>query len=286
MLNEDHPELQQKISTEGWGKKFLEKQGENGHWGLSFYQPKWISTHYTLLDLRYLEISPSISKITGIIESIIKKNINTDGGINAGKTVIHSDVCINGMFLNYASYFKIDEEKLHSIVDFLISQQMQDGGFNCRSNREGAKHSSLHTTLSVIEGINEYRRNGYKYRLQELNQAEAESIEFMLQHQLFMSDKTGKIIDPRFTRLSYPPRWRFDILKALDYFQLAKIKYDKRMQPAIDVLLKKQKKDEKWPLQGKHAGIVHFDMEKPGQPSRWNTLRALRVLNWVNQKKT
>lgn len=283
LLQEKHPELQKKISTEGWGKQFLEKRGDNGHWGMSFYQPKWISSHYTLLDLRYLEISPEISEIKETIEMIINQNKNTDGGINPGKTVIQSDVCVNGMILNYASYFKIAEENLHSIVDFLLSQQMNDGGFNCRSNRSGAVHSSLHTTLSVTEGITEYRRNDYNYRLQELNQAEVDSVKFMLQHQLFRSDKTGKIIDPKFTRLSYPPRWRYDILKALDFLRLAKINYDERMQPAIDILLSKQKKDGTWPLQAKHTGAVHFDMEKPGQSSRWNTLRALRVLRWFQQ---
>lgn len=280
LLDEEHPDLQAKISTEGWGKRFLEKRGQNGHWGISFYQPKWTSSHYTILEFRYLGISPYTTIIIDTIEEIIENNKTIDGGINAGKTIIHSDVCINGMLLNYASYFKIDEKKLNSIVDFLISQQMEDGGFNCWSNRSGAAHSSLHTTLSVAEGINEYRTNGYKYRLDELNKAEADSIEFMLQHQLFKSDKTGKIIDPRFTRIPYPPRWRYDILKALDYLRLAKIDYDARMQSAIDVLIKKRKQDDKWLLQSKHAGVVHFDMEKPGQPSRWNTLRALRVLNW------
>ena len=100
----------------------------------------------------------------------------------------------------------------------------------------------------------------------------------MLQHRLFRSDRTGAIINPRFLLLSYPSRWFYDILRALDYFRSAGAGYDPRMQDALDVLLQKRRKDGAWPLQAKHAGQVHFDMETPGQPSRWNTLRALRVL--------
>jgi hypothetical protein len=151
-------------------------------------------------------------------------------------------------------------------------------GFNCRSNRKGAVHSSLHTTLSVAEGILEYSKHGYKYRKVELQEAEQRSREFILQHRLYKSDKTGKIIDKKMVMLSYPSRWRYDILRALDYFQDARVGHDIRMDDAIEVLLKKRRKDGKWPLQMKHAGQTHFDMEKSGEASRWNTLRALRVL--------
>ena len=155
---------------------------------------------------------------------------------------------------------------------------MDDGGFNCRSNRSGAVHSSLHTTLSILEGLTEYEYNNYKYRLEEVKQAIDTSKEFILLHRLYLSDRTGKIIDRNFLRLSYPGRWRYDILRAMDYFQYSKSEWDERMQPALDVLLKKRNKDGSWNLQAKIPGKVHFDMEKAGKPSRWNTLRALRVL--------
>ena len=150
------------------------------------------------------------------------------------------------MFLNYASYFGTDERKLCSIVDFLLSEHMPDGGFNCYSNTRGALHSSMHSTISVAEGIREYARKGYSYRFEEL--------------------------------YSYPSRWRYDILRALDYFRLAGVGYDPRMDDAVRVLFKKRRTDNRWPLQAKHPGQTHFDMEKTGEPSRWNTLRALRVL--------
>jgi hypothetical protein len=129
-----------------------------------------------------------------------------------------------------------------------------------------------------LEGIQEYIANGYDYRRLELDRMAAEAREFILQHRLFLSDRTGEIIDKRFLMLSYPSRWRYDILRALDYFRAAGIEYDSRMQPALGVLLKKRRKDGTWPVQAKHPGQVHFDMEKTGSPSRWNTLRALRVL--------
>ncbi len=278
LLNEEREDLRERIHKEGWGFHFLSLENKDGHWGKGFYQPKWISSHYTLLDLKHLNICPNIPQVKQTINSILKNNKGKDGGVNPGKTINDSDVCVNGMFLNYASYFRIDEEELKSVIDFLISQQMNDGGFNCHSNRKGAVHSSLHTTLSVIEGISEYAKNGYAYRKDELRKAEIESREFILQHKLFRSDKTGNIIDKKFLMLSYPSRWRYDILRCLDYFRDSGAAYDERMNDAFEVILNKQNGDGKWPLQSRHHGLTHFDMEKQGGPSRWNTLRALRVL--------
>ncbi len=278
LLNSEKKLLRPRIEAEGWGADFLAHRLENGHWGRGFYQPKWTSTHYSLLDLRNLSIAQKNSEIKQTLDLIFKFEKGPDGGINPSRNIKQSDVCINGMVLNYSSYFGVEEAELKSIVDFLISQHMKDGGFNCHSNRNGAIHSSVHTTLSVAEGILEYSKNGYRYRTSELQKAEQESREFILQHKFFKSDRTGKIIDKKMLMLSYPSRWRYDILRALDYFQFAGVDYDNRMAPAIAVLLIKRRKNGKWPLQAKHPGQTHFDMEKSGEPSRWNTLRALRVL--------
>lgn len=278
LLGVEKPELQKRIATEGWGAKLLSLRMPNGHWGQGFYQPKWISSHYTLLDLKNLCIAKDIKAIKETIDLILKTRKSADGGINPAKTVPNSDVCVNGMFLNYACYFNTDEIEIKSIVDFLLAQQMVDGGFNCNFNQIGAKHSSLHTTISVVEGIFEYERNGYKYRLAELKKAQKECEEFILEHKLFKSHRTGAVIDKRFLMLSYPSRWRYDVLRALDYFASAKVPYDSRMDDAIEVLLNKRRFDGNWPLQANHPGKSHFDMEQTGKPSRWNTLRVLRVL--------
>jgi len=277
LLNSEQPQLREQIANEGWGARYLACRNKNGFWGEGFYMPKWSSTHYTLLDLKNLGISPN----TGVIKetlALILKNKALDGGIRLVNNIKRSDVCVNGMFLNYASHFVVGEEGLRSVIDTLLAHQMPDGGFNCQSGRIGAVHSSLHSTLSVAEGFLEYARNGYKYRLVEIQKAEMESREFMLQHKLFQSHRTGKTIDPKMLMLSYPSRWRFDILRALDYFRLADVHFDVRMQDAIDILWKKRRSDHTWPVQAKHSGITHFDMEITGQSSRWNTLRALRVL--------
>lgn len=278
LLQKTELSLQNRIAQEGWGANFLAQRRPEGHWGQRFYQPKWTSSHYTLLDLRNLCIDPRNTLIRESIDIIARTEKGLDGGINPSKEIKDSDVCINGMFLNYASYFGIDESLLTSVVDFILSQKMRDGGFNCRLNRSGAKHSSLHTTLSIAEGIAEYRMQGYTYRLDELKRAERSCHEFIMLHQLFLSDRTGKIIHPDFLRLSYPRRWRYDILSALDHFQHAGVAWDLRMQAAIDVLLSKKNKNSTWNLNAKHAGQTHFEMEKAGKPSRWNTLRVLRVL--------
>jgi hypothetical protein len=278
LLNEERPDLRARIATEGWGAQFLQARQPEGHWGQGFYQPKWISSHYTLLDLKHLGIAPDTAPICESIHHILACHKEADGGVNPARGVKNSDVCVNGMFLNYAAYFGTPVELLHSIVDFLIAMQMPDGGFNCQSNRQGAVHSSLHSTISVLEGIGEYLASGYSYRAAELDAIAQQAQELVLQHRLFRSDRTGAIINPRFLLLSYPSRWYYDILRALDTFRSVGADYDPRMQDALDVLFQKRRKDGSWPLQARHAGQVHFDMEIPGQPSRWNTLRALRVL--------
>lgn len=278
LLGTDRKELQDSIESEGWGKRFLSLRKPDGNWGLKFYQPKWTSTHYTLLDLRNLCISPQNELVKESIEIILKNEKGPDGGIRPVSKEQKCDVCLNGMFLNYASYFKADEDALKSVIDFILDQKMSDGGFNCRLNRFGAKHSSLHSTLSVLEGITEYQFNGYRYRTDELEQVRQSGVGFILLHQLFISDRTGKIINKDFLKLTYPCRWRYDVLKALDYFRYANVNWDDRMQPAIDVVLKKRNKDGTWNNTAKHPGQVHFEMEKAGKPGRWNTLRAMRVL--------
>jgi hypothetical protein len=278
LLGIERPDLQERITTAGWGARFLSFRRKEGHWGQRFYQPKWISTHYTILDLKNLAIAPDQKEIRESIAQVIRTIKGPDGGILPIGNEQKSDVCVNGMFLNYAAYFQTAEEDLKSIVDFLLAEHMPDGGFNCFSNRNGAIHSSLHSTISVIEGISEYDRNGYGYRLAALQAAAKQSRAFLLQHRLFRSDRTGEIIDQKMLMLSYPSRWRYDILRALDYFQFAGVNYDPRMQDALDILRKKRRKDGTWPVQARHPGKTHFVMEKTGCPSRWNTLRALRVL--------
>jgi hypothetical protein len=280
LLHKNKPALRKRIESEGWGAEFLSRRSSGGHWGRGFYQPKWTSTHYTLLDLKNLGISPANKTIRETLRLVFAKEKAPDGGVLAIGAEKKSDVCVNGMLLNYASYFQVKQDLLISIVDFLLKEKMADGGFNCHSNRRGAVHSSLHTTLSVLEGIHEYEKNGYDYRLPELLKARRTSEEFILMHHLFRSDKTGAVINDSFLKLNYPCRWYYDILKALDYFQSAKVSYDPRMADALEVIIEKRTPAGQWKLPSRHPGQVHFELEPAGKPSRWNTLRALRVMQW------
>lgn len=283
LLGIDKKDLQYRIGKEGWGHKFLSARNGNGHWGDRFYQPKWISTHYTLLDLRNLCLTQDNEKVLETIGLVLKDGNARDGGIPLGpSTLQHSDICVNGMFLNYASYFNTPEKQLQSVVDSILDEIMPDGGFNCRTTRSGATHSSLHTTISVLEGLSEFQKAGHTYRSDNIRDAIESATEFILQHQLFMSDRTGRIIHKDFLKLTYPSRWKYDILRAMDYFQYAGIERDNRMKAAIDVLCKKRNKEGTWNLQAAHPGKVHFMMEKTGKPSRWITLKALRILNYVD----
>jgi len=286
LLQKDRRDLQARIGKEGWGKMLLDKRNPKGHWGDRFYQPKWISTHYTLLDLRNLNLSPHNEIVQASIEQVLNTSKAEDGGIQLGpSTAQHSDVCVNGMFLNYASYFQTAEEELHSIVDGILAEIMPDGGFNCRTTRSGATHSSLHSTISVLEGLFEFQKAGYRYRTNEIARAINTAAEFILIHKLFRSDRTGAIIHQNFLKLPYPSRWKYDILRALDYFQASKTNWDWRMDEAVAMILKKRNKDGTWNVQAAHPGEVHFVMEKAGKASRWNTLRALRVLKYMEENK-
>lgn len=160
LLNKPSQELialRNRIATEGWGKAFLDARKATGHWGRDFYQVKWVSSHYTLLDLRNLEIEP-VEPILETLWLILRKCKSSDGSINESHSPKSGDLCINGMFLNYASFFGIPETELKSIVDYLLDNIMPDGGFNCERKSIGAVHSSMHTTISVLEGIREYMK--------------------------------------------------------------------------------------------------------------------------------
>lgn len=276
-------ELRARISVGGFGKAFMDLQRPDGHWGDGFYQHKWVSSHYTMLDLRYLEIE-STPEIHKALEAVLRDNTSSFGAISCNANIDSVDLCVNGMFLNYACFFGMEEEPLKPVVDYILSLQMPDGGYNCQSPRSGAVHSSLHSTISVLEGFLEYERAGHTYRIDEVRQQVAEAREFVLMHRFYQSDKTGKMIHKSMTMLSFPSRWKYDFLRGLLYFADAGLPYDPRMADAIDLLRYKQRKDGLWPVQAKHPGQVHFDMEKTGGPSRFNTLRAIRVLSTYHKE--
>jgi hypothetical protein len=232
-----NPELQKMAVQSGWAKTYMEAQKEDGYWGQGFYQPKWISTHYSLLDLRNMEIPQDNSRIKTPLTHILQHHKSQDGGVNPARSIQQSDVCVNGMFLRYACYFCVPEDDLKSVVDFVLLQQLPDGGFNCMYNRSGARHSSLHSTLSLLEGLCEYLHWGYNYRSQEITDVVRQGEEFILLHRLYKSDHTGEIIKKQFLKFQHPSGWYYNILRALEYFADNNREYDRRMTDAMEYVL-------------------------------------------------
>jgi hypothetical protein len=273
-----------RIAVEGWGARLLALQQPDGMWAGGLYSPKWISTTYTMLLLRRCGLSPDNEQAQVSCRLLLDRGFYRDGGINYFRSYEYSETCVTGMILSILAHFRLDDQRVERLVLYLLEQQMPDGGWNCESYK-GATHSSLHTTVSVLEGLWEYERlnsadEGRQSIVPEVREAQASGREFLLQHRLFRSHRTGEIIDPRMTRLSFPPRWRYDALRALDYFRQCGAETDERLADAVEIVLKKRRPDGTWPLQSRHPGRSYFEMETVGQPSRWNTLRALRVLRW------
>jgi hypothetical protein len=278
LLGDDAAAVQDRIGREGAGAVLLAARGAHGHWGRGFYQPKWTSSHYVLLELKGMGLS-RIDRTAGeTVALILRDEKGRDGGLNPATTVAVSDVCVNGMALGYASYFGAPEEQLASIVDFLLGQRMADGGFNCESNRSGARHSSVHTTVCVLEGVTEYDRSGYRYRLAELLEARGSCVEFLLRHRLYRSERSGQPIGPELTRLHHPPRWHFDVLRGLDALADAGVQQDPRMQDALGVLVGRRRPDGRWSANRAYPGATYVPPVPAGTSSPWITLIALRVL--------
>lgn len=140
------------------------------------------------------------------------------------------------------------------------------------------KWTSTHYTL--LEALRDYEINGYRYRLADIHERTPKAWEFILRKKLFRSVCTGEVIHPTLLMLSYPCRWQYDILRCMDYFASVQKDFDSRMKEALALIIQKKRKSNHWPVQHKHSGMVHFDMEKTGEDSRWNTLRVLRVLRF------
>lgn len=268
----------------GWGARLLTHQDADGNWGGGIYSPKWKSTTYTLLLLRQMGLPPANEQALRGCEKFFLRGLEKDGGINLFKSFQHSETCVNGMILALLSYFRYPDERVHSVAGFLLHDQMPDGGWNCERIK-GATHASFHTTISILEGLTEYATT-YPQAFAAVSPALDAGREFLLQHHLYQSHRTGQPADPAMTRMTFPPRWHYDFLRGLDYFQAVNVPWDERLNPALDLLKNKRSKDGRWVLNAPWPGLVYFHMEEAGQPSRWNTLRALRVLKWAGNDHT
>lgn len=280
LLDDDDPGLQERIAFDGDARAILAAHAE-GEWGHGFYEPKWTCPHYSLLELRDLGLHRDHAVCVAEVATALDRHIGGDGGFNPAGSVKQSDVCMNGMFLAYGCYFGADPERIESVVDFVLDQRMDDGGYNCRANRSAARVSSVHSTTSVIDGLAEYLRSGYAYREAEVQDAIASATQSLLARRLYRSRSTGEAIRAEFTRLHHPARWHFDVLRGLDVLRASGSAYDDRLSDAVGILLARMGSGGRWSVARSYPGRTHVAYPPAGEPSRWVTLRALRVLRWV-----
>lgn len=277
-----------KVASDGWGARLLARQDVEGTWagGRSsddgLYRPKWTSTTYTMMLLRDLGLPPDNLQARKACSVLLDRGLQRDGGINYGGPV-RSETCITGMVLSILAHFRHGDAGLLTIARHLLKAQMPDGGWNCR-RPFGATHGSMHTTISVLEGLRLLERHP-DFNVDGLRVAQRRGREFLLAHRLFRSHRTGRIIKSEFTRFVFPPRWHYDILRALDYFQAVGASHDPRLSEAIHIVLSRRGEDGRWSLPYAYKGETYFQLERVGMPSRWNTLRALRVLKWWDQRE-
>lgn len=278
LLHHEDPSLRARIATEGVGAALLAARAANGHWGRGFYQPKWTSTHYTLLELRQLGLPADHPAAVASVALVLAHERGPDHGLDPSHRAAVSDACINGMGLNYSSWFGAGEQDLSGLVDVVLDRRVADGGFNCRHRppHDPVWHSSLHTTVSVLEGFTSYLAAGHRHRREDVVAASGSAVDFLLRHELFRSERTGEVIRPDFLVPHHPPRWHFDILRGLDCLAAAGVPPDPRMDAALDSLLARRRADGRWTART-WPGQTHLPPEGRG-PSRWATLTALRVL--------
>lgn len=277
---------QKRVATEGWGARLLELQDADGRWASGIYTPKWTSTTYTMLLLRSLGLEAGHPQAMRACRVLLDTGFCEDGGINFHPhKKERSETCVSSMVLAVLAWFGLEDPRVDRLADHVIAQQMADGGWNCRAmpGYSGATHGSFHTTILALEALLEYQRFRPQ-RAEPAREAQARGREFLLVHRLFRSHRTGAVVNAAMTRFAFPARWHYDVLRGLDYFCACDAAPDDRLRDALELLEGRRTREGVWPLQNRYVGKVFFEMERVGQPSRWNTLRALRVLRWSENR--
>jgi hypothetical protein len=273
---------QQRTLTEGWGSRLLACQNPDGGWGRGVYSPKWTSTTYTLLTLQNMGIPRSCAAAQRGTQLMLRQMLGENCDEVFEKRLAACDRCVVGMLLLLAVYFESDAARIHAMLQNLLDERMPDGAWNCRRNRQPhPRHSSFHSTISILEGLHAaLEQGGHSALAPALRATEQDALELLLQHRLFRSDTTGAVIREEFTQLFYPHRWHYNVLRALALFACAGAPRDPRLQEAIDLLRARRRPDGRWHNQKKFSGLSFFELEKGREPSRMLTLQALRVLRW------
>jgi hypothetical protein len=281
-----------RVATEGWGARLLALQGDDGQWagGACFPARKfnqsgdhqgqpWTATLPTLQLLHDFGVDPSCDRVRRAV-ALVRDHCCWE---HAGQPFFSGEVepCINGRTVTLGIYFNQD---VGVVVDRLLGDQLDDGGWNCEAEN-GSVRSSFASTINVMEGLLAHERatGGSVESIAARRRGE----EYLLERKLFRRKSTGEIVNPAWMRFSFPVRWHYDVLRALDYFRLAGETPNSRMDEAIELLRSKKQHNGTWMLENTHPGKIHFALEDgDGRPSRWNTLRTLRILRWYEPSAT
>jgi hypothetical protein len=267
---------QRRVATEGWGARLMSEREPGGRWDGGLYTPKWTSTTYTLLQLWRMGLPRDNPQAQESVALLMQGRIWAP---ERGDKVALEE-CVAGFALALSSWFTIDDPERDRLIAEILERQLEDGGWNCRASRDRfVTHSSFHTSMNVLEGLNEYRLSRGKHSA-EVEAAEVRAREFFCRHSMYLSHRTGSVPDERMGRLPFPPHWHHDFLRGLDYFRASGASRDHRLGSAVQRLDSYRGEHGKWPIHRGYSGKVWFNMETGGSPSRWNTLRALRVLRW------
>ena len=279
-----------RIATEGAGAQLLALQGDDGTWGGTAWNHGWDSTMHVLALLREFGLDPA-GAVAQRAVNLVRKRVHWMGwdrdGTWRGQDFVGNpyfagevEPCINGQVAASGAYFGQDAER---IIDRLLGEQLADGGWNCEA-ANGSTRSSFNTTICVLEALSEYELTGASpgpVRMSAVTAARLRGQEYLLERHLFRRLTTGEIIDPAWLQFSFPNWWHYDVLRGLDYLRWADAAPDERAAEAIALVESRRGPDGRWLLDNQHPGRMPVDLDEGlGQPSRWNTLRALRVLKW------
>lgn len=262
-----------RVATEGWGARLLALQAPAGNWGGPNEDRGLLFTFYTLVVLKDLGLDPASKQARKMIDRVDKGLVFTSLD-NRPFLDGETEPCINGRILGLGAYFK---EPNDALANQLLSEQLEDGGWNCEAPK--SRRSSFHTTICVLEGLLEYERAGRKSA--GLTKARKRAENYLLERRMLRSLRTGQVIERRWLRFSFPTFWHYDVLRGLDYLRNAGVKPDRRVREAIEIVIQRRHQNGRWPLNLRHKERIPLEMEiDVGRASRWNTLRALRVLSW------
>jgi hypothetical protein len=273
-----------RVATEGWGARLLALQGTDGSWAGAAWNRGWDSTMHVLTLLREMGLDPesdAARSAVGLVrDRVVWQGWGPQGGDNpffAGEV----EPCINGQVAASGAYFGQD---IQGLVNRLLSVLLADGGWNCEAEN-GSTRSSFNTTICVLEALLEYELAGG--RSAAVTEARHRGQEYLLERRLFRRKSTGEAIerdrksDAAWTRFAFPTWWHYDVLRGLEYLRRASVTPDERVAEAIALVESKRDGNGRWPLDTQYPGAMPIDFgEREGEPSRWNTLRALRALDW------